>query len=91
MNIPQTTEKFQLDTPVIQKTLVERADGESAIRPMTTTAFTRGWTSEPFDFPRLENVPNISYASESPIPVSTRMIIQNALLVQRHFEGKNSS
>jgi hypothetical protein len=91
MNIPQTTEKFQLGTPVIQTTLIERADGESAIRPMTTKAFTRGWTSEAFDFPMLENVPNITYASEGVIPMSTRAVVQNALLIQRHFEGKNSS
>lgn len=86
MNVPQSTQSFQLGVPVIEQTLIQRADAESSIRPNTTKAFTREWTEKPFEFPNFAtDVPDVSFVSDTPIPMSTRSIVQNALLVQRHF------
>lgn len=86
MNVPQSTLGVQINGPIIERTLVERADAESQIRPNTTKAYTREWTEKPFEFPNFgTDVPNVNYMSDTPIPMSTRSTVQNALLIQRHF------
>ena len=86
MNIPQTTAPMSLSSPVITSMLTERADAESSIRPATTKAFTKDWVQKPFDFPNLGVDTDVEWVANATVPQSTRAIVQNAMLIRRHFD-----
>lgn len=85
-NVPQTTIEDTVESPVITNTLVERANSESAIRPSTTKMFNKEWVGKPFEFPTLYEVPDIQFIGKETISQSSRAIVQNALLLRRHFD-----
>jgi len=63
----------------------ERIDVESEyLRPSDTKMFRKYYTEEPFDFPSLY------VKSVNPVwvtdPKSSRALVQNQLLLQRHFD-----
>lgn len=69
---------------VFTSPLTERVDIESAIRPVTTTTFGKYYQEHPYDFPNLHVDGKNSVWSQDPI--NTRVVVQNSLLIRRHFD-----
>lgn len=68
---------------VIITSLVERADAESNIRPVDTKSFKKYYSEKSFEFPdQYIHGVNKVWTSD---PQSSRVLIQNTLLVERHF------
>lgn len=65
-------------------TLVERVDIESDIRPVDTKSFRKYFDDFPFDFPNQHIVGENRVMSQD--PVNSRVVLQNALLIRRHFD-----
>lgn len=80
-----TTAYFSTDKkPIIQKSVEELVHAQNNLIPADTHWDKNVWQDRPFDFPNLylkQEVP----LWKSTLPISTKVAIQNELLVRRHF------
>lgn len=68
----------------VSRRVTDVIEEHSKLIPLSTKTFNKEWQEKPFDFP------NLYLTQEVPLwkrqdPVSTRVVIQNQLLMQRHF------